>query len=126
MDLETARKQVDIPLPDSATEIFYGYYSEWMAYDFILRFKAPLETCKAHASILLKHHNKTSPENLVSEKLQEMTEIPEQISFTGFSNVTWFDIHNIKDGFIAGEFGSHQPRIWIDKTKNILYYRYTD
>jgi hypothetical protein len=124
--LDVARQELDFPLPDGATNILYAQYAQWIAYEFMLKYEAPLEVCKSHALVLLQRHNTNMTERLVPVELRALSEPPKAVPPEPPLNVDWFDIHNITNGFIGGAFGSHQPMIWIDADRGILYYRYTD
>lgn len=125
ISLEEARKKLDIPLPDRASNILYAGYAEWVAYDFILKFEAPVDICKSHALLLLEEHNKQTSQEKLPLEFRTITETPTISGKLPF-DIDWFDIHNIKNGLLAGDSGSHQPMIWIDTDRNIFYYRYTD
>ena len=124
--LDTARQELDIDLPDGATNLLYAQYAQWIAYEFMLKFEAPSEVCKSHALVLLQRHNTNMPERLVPVALHPLDAPPEPVPPEPPLNVTWFDIHNITNGFVGGGFGSHQPMIWVDADRGMLYYRYTD
>lgn len=124
--LEVARQELDIPLPDGATNILYAQYAQWIAYDVMLKFEAPVEVCKSHARVLLQRHNTNMPERLVPVDLRPIDAPPDPVPPEPPLNVAWFDIHTITNGFVGGAFGSHQPMIWVDAGRGILYYRYTD
>jgi hypothetical protein len=126
LSLGAARQEIDFPLPQGATNILFAEYSQWIAYDFMLKFDAPLGVCKSHALLLLQQHNTNMPERLVPIELRPIDAPPEPVPAEPPLNVTWFDIHNITNGFVGGAFGSHQPMIWVDADRGILYYRYTD
>ncbi len=126
VSLEVARQELDMPLPDGATNILYGQYAQWIAFEFMLKFEAPLDVCKSYAVALLERHNTNRPEARVSTDLRELTVVPDPVPPAPPLNISWFDIHNIKKGFGAGAPGSHQPMIWIDAERNLFYYRYTD
>lgn len=126
VSLEVARQQLGIPFPDGATNILYGQYAQSIAYEFMLKFEAPLDVCKSHAIVLIERHNTNMPDQLVPGELRELTEAPAPIPPKPPLNVTWFDVHKINKGFVAGEIGSHKPRIWIDSERNLFYYIYTD
>lgn len=126
ISLEVARQELGIPLPENATNILYAQYAQWIAYEFMLKFEAPLDVCKSHALLLIERHNTNAPDRLVPAGLRKLKETPAAIPPSPPLNVTWFDVHKIKKGFVGGAFGSHQPTIWIDADRGILYYRYTD
>ena len=126
VSLDVARKDLSIPLPDGATGILYAQYAHWIAHEFMLKFEAPLEVCKSHALVLLERHNTDMPQNQVAVELRNLTEPPNPVPSGPPLNVTWFDIHNIKNGFVGGEVGPSQPRIWIDADRGILYYSSAD
>jgi hypothetical protein len=128
LTLEQARNNLRFPLPDEASDIYYAHYSQWIAYDFIVKFKAPVETCKSHAMLLVEQYNKNegNVDRRIPLKFIDITEPPlmEQIDQT--LNVDWFDVHNIKNGLMISGNNPSQPSIWIDVDRNLFYYRLTD
>ena len=125
--LEQARKDLKFSLPDEATDIYYAHYKQWISYDFMVKFKAPLEVCKSHALAIIQEYNENekNPDRYISG----LTFFAD-LSFPKVSsqplNVTWFDLHKIEKGFITREAGPMQPMIWIDADRNLFYYRMMD
>lgn len=128
ISLEQARKELKFPLPDEATEIFYAGYSQWMAYEFRVKYNAPVEVCKSQALLLIERYNKENPDQKISLKFSEISELPFQETENTYPplNITWFDVHNITNGFVIGGGGSYCPMIWIDADRGLIYYCVTD
>ena len=128
LTLEQARKDLRFPLPDEASTIYYAHYRQWIAYDFIVKFNAPVELCKSHALVLIEKYNENE-ENIdrhISLDFEDITEPPYKTPIGDPLNIDWFDIHHIKNGLFIGSYGPMQPSIWIDTDRNIFYYRLTD
>lgn len=126
MSLEEAREELTVPLPDGAAEIQYACHAYGMVYDFMLKFRAPVEVCKAHALLLLAQHNARVPERAVPAGLRPLTRSPDPETPLPPITVTWWDIHNIKSGFTGGARGNHQPMIWIDADRGLFYLHFWD
>ncbi len=126
VSLDEARSQVSFPLPDEAVNIMFAEYQEWMAYEFLLKFEAPVDACKAHARLLLKQDNRDNPDSPVSVELRPLTASPQAVPPSPPLNATWFDVENIEQGLTGGEGGSHRPTIWIDTERGLVYYLLTD
>ena len=126
VSLDKAREDMDLPLPDGAKSILYAQYSRWIAYEFILKFEAPLEVCKSHALALLRRHNEDKRIDPVPVELRPFAPTPDSTPKKWVLDVPWFDVHNIKNGFVGGDSGSSLPMIWIDAERGIFYYRCHD
>lgn len=126
LTLEQARKHLTFPLPDEATDIYYAHYAQWIAYDFMVKFTAPFEQCKSHAIYLIEKYNEENPDRKMPSELTIIAELPLPEDTSDPINITWFDVHNIKNGFIIATGGSLQPTIWIDADRNTFYYRLMD
>jgi hypothetical protein len=126
--LEQARKNIRLPLPDEASDIYYAYYAQWIAYDFIVKFKAPVETCKSHAMLLIKQYNENegNADRHIPLEFKDITEPPQMVQIGPPLNVDWFDVSHIKNGLMIAGNNSMQPSIWIDTDRNLFYYRLTD
>jgi hypothetical protein len=97
---------------------FY-YHSEWIEYEFAVRFEAPPEDCIKQIPIVLawddKTYNRTSSYPVIN-----VTNVGRQ------TDVTWFDADKITNGIYAGKDGSHTPQIWIDRDRGVFYFWETD
>lgn len=116
---EATNAGFDFPLPASSHNVRFYYHSEWIEYEFAVRFEAPVEDCKKQIPIVLawddKAYNRTSSYPIIS-----VTNVGHQ------SSVNWFDTDKITNGIYAGENGSHKPSIWIDQNRGIFYFMETD
>ena len=118
-------KDCPIPLPSAARRVEYGLYSEWIAYEAYVRFEAPVADCRLHALRLLTAYNKANPDHPVPTEFTPVTEHPSLFASHEL-NLAWFDPQQIAHGSEAGAIGSHTPKIWIDESRGIFYYRLTD
>jgi hypothetical protein len=127
-------------LPESASNVEFAFYGEWVALTELIRFEAPVEDCIATAQRWIEAYNKDNPNRTVQgirslpdvvgvTKLGDGPEIPvygwPDIG-TGPLQATWFKPQEIRQGVVAGNIGSHQPTIWVDTDNGVFYYRYTD
>jgi len=128
LTLENARKDLKFLLPDEASDIYYAHYAQWIAYDFKVKFKAPLEVCKSHALHVIQRYNENegNPDRKIVLEFTVISEPPRPEGSGPPINIMWFDVHNIKNGFKIGIKGAQQPMIWIDADRNLFYYRLTD
>jgi len=125
ISLEQAREEVPFPLPDEASDIYYAHFRYLMAYEFLVKFKAPLEICKSHAIYIIQRYNEneTNPDRHILLEFNEITDTPLPVWDSDFPlNITWFDLENIKKGLRIDDGIS----IWIDTDRNIFYYCETD
>lgn len=125
LSLEQAREELKFPLPDQASDIYYAHYHQWIAYDFMVKFHAPLDVCKSHARYIIQEYNNKNPDRHISG-LTFFEDLSFPVVSSGSMNVAWFDLHEMKRGFVTGEGGPMQPMIWIDADRNIFYYRVMD
>jgi hypothetical protein len=128
LTLEQARKDLRFPLPDGASDIYYARYAQWKSYDFIVKYKAPVEICKSHAILLVEQFNKkeANVDRHIPLEFKNITEPPQMMHIGQPLNVNWFDVHHIKNGLMIAGNNSMRPSIWIDIDRNLFYYRLTD
>jgi hypothetical protein len=111
----------DFPLPTSSHNVRFYYFADWQAYEFAVRFEAPVEDCVKQIPIVLawddKTYNRTSSYPVIN-----VTNVERQ----GEGHVTWFDTDKITNGIYTGVDGSHTPQIWIDRDKGVFYFWETD
>jgi hypothetical protein len=118
LTLAEARTETSFDLPDSAKNIQYGCYSEFIAFIELVRFEAPVEDCKAHALKLVRKHS-LKPLRKVSLAEGVLSDIQPL-------KAPWFRPQEIRAPLMAGEPGSHQRMIWIDEENGVFYYQMTD
>ena len=127
ISLEQARKELKLPLPDEATDIYYAHYHQMISYMFMVKFSAPLDVCKSHALDIIQRFNENNPDLHINLEFSAIAEPPAgDGNLAPPLNVTWFDTHNIKNGFMIAGNGLSQPSIWIDADRNLFYYSLTD
>jgi len=130
ISLEQARKELTFPLPDEATDVYYAHWHQWISYMFKVKFSAPLDVCKSHAIDVIQRFNENHPDRKIPLELTEISDLSvlpkEDTSPSPPLNITWFDVHDIKNGFKIGTIGPMQPMIWIDADRNIFYYEMID
>ncbi|MEM7393902.1 MAG: hypothetical protein AAF492_16310 [Verrucomicrobiota bacterium] len=122
--LAEVKKDLSFPFPPGASNIYWAEYAQWVAYDFRVRFEAPLEQCRSNALTVLKDFNRKNAHRPVDVTLTRLTN---RIDYTEPGpplNIDWFDLHNITNGVRSARGGSHQPTIWIDEDRQIFYYLY--
>lgn len=128
LTLEQAREELSFPLPDEASDIYYAHYFQWIAYDFIVKFKAPVEVCKSHALLLVEQYNENegNVDRHIPLEFMDIIKPPRILQISEPLNVDWFDVQHIKSGLMIGKDNPSQPCIWIDADRNLFYYRMTD
>ena len=124
ISINEVRKVFPPGVPDSAKNIHYAVYAEYVAFLECVRFDAPVDDCIAHAQQVLAQFNAQHP----NAQIQGLRPIKETVMIDEQSplSLPWFDPQSIKTGLVGGERGSHQPSIWIDAEKGIFYYHYSD
>jgi hypothetical protein len=134
ISLNEARRMSELPIPESAKRIRFAGYSEFQAFTEVLCFEAPIDDCKAFAEKVIEDHNRKNPQRTV-KGLRPISPAGSTAASLerGTANrileplkASWFTPYSIRSGMQAGEEGSHQPMIWIDLEKGILYYLLTD
>jgi hypothetical protein len=118
LTLAEARSEVSFDLPDSAKNIQYGCYSEFIAFIELVRFEAPVEDCKTHALKLVKKHS--------LKPLRKVSLAEGVLSHIQPLKAPWFRPQEIRAPLMAGEPGHLQPVIWIDEENGVFYYQMTD
>jgi hypothetical protein len=131
LTVEEARQKLTFLLPDSAKNVQFASYREWVAALDFIRFEAPVEDCCAIAQKIIAQHNTENPDRRVQglrplDRTDRNKDQPMLQSTTSPLSVPWFDPQSIRKGFVAGETHSHTPSIWIDAERGVFYYQYTD
>lgn len=128
--VEQARRRLGMQLPDSAQNVQYASYREWQAVLELVRFEATVHDCRATAEAIIAEYNAQHRDQIKGLRPLDPTgrdpTQPCPPSSTAPLSAPWFDPRTIRDGLVAGEEGSHKPRIWIDTERGELYYMYTD
>jgi hypothetical protein len=130
LSVEEARRRLTLPLPDSAKNVQFASYREWVAALDFLRFEAPVADCCIIAKKIVAQHNAENPDRQVKGlrplDRTDRNNDPEVMSTSSPLSVPWFDPQSIQKGFVAGETHSNTPSIWIDAEHGVFYYQYTD
>jgi hypothetical protein len=120
--LQATNAGFDFPLPASSHNVRFYYHTEWLEYEFVVRFEAPTEDCIKQIPIVLawddKTYNRTSSYPVIN-----VTNVERQ---TDINDIKWFDADKITNGVYTGENGSHTPQIWIDRDRGVFYFWETD
>jgi hypothetical protein len=127
LDLSEARQQFEFDYPESAHDIQFACYYEWIAIEEFVRFAAPVDDCVAFAEATIAQHNEAHPDRPARElcPIAEAGDFPEPARSTALS-IAWFNPKAIRQGFAGGNIGSHTPQLWVDTERGIVYYKYTD
>lgn len=130
--VEQARKHdvsmIGIPLPDSAKNVQYAFFSQWIALLELVRFEAPEEDCRAVAEAIVAKYNVECPDRKIPG-LRSINCVPEPDQPTvgrELLSAPWFTPQTIRTGLVAGACGGRQPMVWIDTQRGVLYYRRAD
>lgn len=118
--LDQARKELNFPLPDEASDIYYAQYRQLFAYEYKIKFNAPVEVCKSHALLLIRQYNQKNPNRTIPlefSEISESTQLMQEYTYPPL-NIIWFDLQNIQNGLTIGS----NPMIWIDTDRNLFYY----
>jgi hypothetical protein len=111
-NVQQARKfGCPIPLPDSAKNIQFGTAGAFKSYEYLVRFEASPEECRAFIKEQAVYLNANGDMTPIREAPQ-----PEEAMF---GKTPWFDIQNIK----RGEMMTKGNEIWIDDDRGVFYYR---
>ena len=66
--VEQARRRVPVSmmrLPDSAKNVEYAFYAEWIAIVEVVRFEAPVRDCRVVAEEIVAKHNAANPDHRI-------------------------------------------------------------
>ena len=120
-----ARQYLNIALPDTATNVQFARYRNWLAVLDFIRFEAPSEDCLATAKTILAQHNANNPDMPVAGLSASLN--PDWVvDDTSPLTVPWFDPDTIPKGQSGGNFDSQEPVVWVDTVRGIFYYQLTD
>lgn len=123
MSLAEARAIFRHPYPDSAKNIRYAHFREWIGYETFLRFEAPVEDCLAFAEKIIAdshaYHGITDPLKPQLNPLKGPVE-HSLVKSQDLKN-DWFDIENIHQGLESRNGPSHSPKVWIDTERGVCY-----
>jgi hypothetical protein len=120
-------KDCPIPLPDSAKNVEFAYYSEWINLEILVRFQAPADDCRAYAQQLVNAEAKEQKRPSVKISFDPVTSPPKfdpEVDLLG--PVPWFDIKQMSQGMTAIVPIGNYAQIWIDDKRGVFYYRQTD
>ncbi len=112
-----ARKHIQVPLPDAASNIRYASYHEWVAAEVYLRFEAPVDVCLNQAAELLPKKSLSISANARANNLIPFPKSPQ------FKDLSWYDLGEVKNVVSATE---GHISIFIDQDRGVFYYHYTD
>jgi hypothetical protein len=132
LTVNAARRYTRFKFPDSAENIEFYHYQEWIAVNVYVRFEATVEDCIATAEEMIRSHNRENRDR----KIQDLAPIVKDdspangdIQVMPSSDPAWFRPVEIKNGQFAGpaeRFANHCPNIWIDTENGVFYYEYSD
>jgi hypothetical protein len=115
LTVDEARQQFAFDYPDSARRVRFASFSQWVAYEAILRFEAPADDCIAVAK------------RVTSAGLVKIEGPSKERAFTSpHFRSEWFDPESIATGFSGGARGHRSPKVWVDTDRGVFYYLVTD
>lgn len=117
------------PFPEAARNIQFATCSRGFAYEWLVKFEAPVSVCEQHVDEVLKHHD--MPWNSSGMPKQEAlgAEESDHVEYSEFGMLKptpWFDPDSIKRCLHVGRPGCSTPEFWIDREKGVFYFRLTD
>jgi hypothetical protein len=126
-----------IPVPISAKSIKSSETGFGLAYDFQLMFKAPYADSERAAEKILAMHRSQSqipqPDYVrvhIENGKYLRTKWEDSFVLKSWARAEgckpWFQPDRIINGIFVGAIGGHVPQVWIDKDRNVLYFRETD
>lgn len=123
-DQASKAKDIDFPLPASCSNVYYALYGEWVAYERLVRFEAPITDCVAHIDAVLKWDDRIYHRTNSYTRIHVQAIAPKPTIW--LKSVPWFDPDKITDGIYVGSVGSHVPEIWVDLTRGVFYFHEND
>ncbi len=126
LNLAEAKLLSGLPYPDSAKNIRFARFSQWVAYETFVRFEAPEADCIAFAERIMvaydREHARSAPVKLGTFE----GPIDRSIASSSHLDTHWFDVQAIRHGIVGGSGPSHSPKVWIDTARGVCYYKQTD
>ena len=128
LTVERARaKDCPIPLPDSARNVQFDFYCEFIDLDMLVRFEAPAGECRAFAQQLVDTHRTEEKRPSIKVSFESISSPPkDDLKDTEFGPVPWFDVASISEGVTAIVPVGNYAQIWIDDKRGVFYFRQTD
>lgn len=119
VSLAAARKDCPIPLPDTAKNIQYAAWSQWIAHETYVRFDAPASDCLTQATAVLQPYAQQFGSSVVS---REVSGPPESFHASDKLDVQWFDIGKFTKGVVFQLSDHHGPAVWVDTNRQCFYF----
>lgn len=126
---EAVKSGFAFPFPEAAKNIQFATYSFGFAYEWLVKFEAPVSVCEQHVAEVLKQHEIRWKSTGMPKQEALLTEEIDHVEYTEFGTLKptpWFDPGSIKKCLHVGRPGCSTPEIWIDREKGVFYYRLTD
>jgi len=128
--VEQARaKNCPILLPDDAKNVQFASFSEFIAYDIMVRFEAPPNEGRDWAQHLVDLDAKEHKQPSTKIRLDPFNPKAMQVSdpqAMDLGPVPWFDTTHITNGVTAIVPIGNYCQIYIDDQRGIFYYLQTD
>ncbi len=123
LSLAEARNISQLPFPDSAKSIWYASFSQFVAYEAIARFEAPVADCLAFADRVVAESD-AEARGAERSKLDGLGD--GSIAEPSLLKADWFDIQSMGRGVARGSGPHRGPKVWIDMQRGVCYYMRTD
>lgn len=119
LSLNDAKRLTGLPLPDSAKNIRYAKFHQWIAYEAFVRFEAPKHDCVAFAESIISEAGEERP-GTIAIALKRFADADPRIRTPTSSHldIQWFDVGLIQDGLAA----DGNPQVWVDLKRGLCYY----
>jgi hypothetical protein len=126
VDLAEARRRLPFDYPDSAHHIRFASFSQFVAFEMLIRLEAPIEDCRAVAERVIAEHNARHPDRIVPDLAAIGQDAHDPPIDSAHFRTDWFDIAAIGNGLVGGKRGSHTPQVWVDLDRGVFYYLIND
>lgn len=127
VSLEKAKSIVPIPLPISATNIFYYTHADGMQeWEFLLRFDCAADDLDSWVESTIKSNNATYGASYPYDRVPIGSTAKAAIPSGDVPGFPWWTTSSIATGYYRGEIESHAVRIWVDTDRQRVYLNQTD
>jgi hypothetical protein len=114
-----AQSMLGVQVPPEAKNIRAATYSQLVEYAHYLRFEAPVDVCLRYAETVVPGAT-TKPADEY-----DLAGNARPLRAGAFDDFSWFDLDMAQHVVTAGG-GPSQPKIWVDQSRGVFYYRKTD
>jgi len=125
---EAAAKDVELPFPASARDVYYVVHSGGMQeFQKFVRFTVDAKELDGTVSTVLEDHDKKMGKRFTYLNLP-LSQAPRSAEIRQLSPVPipWWDPESITNGYYRGTTNGQPFYLWVDESRHIIYLCQTD